>query len=129
MKNLLNEFKAFAMKGSVIDLAVGIIIGTAFGKIVSSLVSDIIMPPIGFVIGGYDFKNYKFTLPAVLGREPVDIKYGLFLNNAIDFTIIALSVFALIKLVNRLRKQEQAKPKVSPEAALLTEIRDLLKSK
>jgi large conductance mechanosensitive channel len=117
------------MKGNVIDLAVGIIIGSAFGKIVSSLVSDIIMPPIGFVLGGYDFKNYKLSLPSVLGRETVDIKYGLFLNNMIDFIIIAISVFLLIKIINRLKRQEQAKPKSTAEVLLLTEIRDLLKQK
>jgi large conductance mechanosensitive channel len=129
MKNFINEFKSFAMKGNVIDLAVGIIIGSAFGKIVSSLVSDIIMPPIGFVLGGYDFKNYKLSLPSVLGRETVDIKYGLFLNNMIDFIIIAISVFLLIKIINRLKRQEQAKPKSTAEVLLLTEIRDLLKQK
>lgn len=128
MKSLLNEFKAFAMRGNVVDLAVGIIIGAAFGKIVTSLVNDIIMPPIGFILGGYDFKNYKFSLPAILGREAVEIKYGMFLNNVIDFMIVAFSVFLLIKLNNKLKSKEE-KPKTPADVVLLTEIRDILKEK
>jgi large conductance mechanosensitive channel len=86
------------------------------------------MPPIGFVLGGYDFKNYKFSLPAVLGREAVDIKYGAFLNNVIDFLIVAFTVFLVIKLNNRLKNKEE-KPKTPADVVLLTEIRDLLKQK
>lgn len=125
------EFKKFALRGNVVDLAVGIIIGTAFGKIVSSLVSDVIMPPIGLILGGVDFSNFAIVLKSAEGENPpVLLTYGKFLNNVVDFLIIAFSVFLLIKGINSLKSKEQEKPKVSEpsiEAKLLTEIRDLLK--
>ncbi|MCS7052903.1 MAG: large-conductance mechanosensitive channel protein MscL [Ignavibacterium sp.] len=125
------EFKKFALRGNVVDLAVGIIIGTAFGKIVSSLVSDVIMPPIGLILGGVDFSNFAIVLKSAEGENPpVLLSYGKFLNNVVDFLIIAFSVFLLIKGINSLKSKEQEKPKISEpsiEVKLLTEIRDLLK--
>ena len=123
---LVQEFKTFAMKGNVVDMAVGIIIGAAFGKIVSSLVSDVIMPPIGLLLGGIDFSNLSITL-----AEGVTIKYGLFVNTEIDFIIVAFAIFMMIKGINALRKKEEAKPAAPPvpseEVVLLSQIRDLLK--
>ncbi len=132
MKNikLVQEFKTFSMRGSVVDLAVGIIIGSAFGKIVSSLVADILMPPIGFMLGGYDFRNIIVKLPAILGKQAVEIRLGLFLNNVVDFLIVAFAVFLLVKLMNKMRLHEEIKTvknEPSKEVVLLTEIRDLLK--
>lgn len=134
---LLDEFKAFALKGSVIDLAVGVIVGAAFGKIVTSLTSDIIMPPIGWLIGGIDFTNLKIALPQIMGdsKEIVYIKYGQFIQTTIDFLIIAGAIFFAVKFMNRLRRKEDEKvtppAEVTPtkEEILLTEIRDLLKNK
>jgi len=127
-----DEFKKFAMRGNVIDLAVGIIVGSAFGKIVSSLVADIIMPPIGLLLGGVDFSNFVITLKHAEGDQPaVLLRYGLFINTLIDFIIIAFAIFTLIKGINSLKKKEEEKPAVAPEPSaeikLLTEIRDLLK--
>lgn len=129
MKNLLNEFKAFAMKGNVIDLAVGVVIGTAFGKIVSSLVTDIIMPPIGAITGGIDFSDKVLTLKkATEATSAVTLNYGMFLNNIISFVIVAFAIFMVIKQLNRFKKKEEAKPASTPEdIVLLREIRDLLK--
>ena len=129
---MIKEFKDFAMKGNVIDMAVGIIIGAAFGKIVSSLVTDILMPPLGFLMGGMDFSNLAITLKeAVLDKPAVKIGYGLFLNNLISFVIVAFSVFLLIKGLSAFKKKEEAKlhapPAPSEEEVLLTEIRDILK--
>ena len=138
----LSEFKKFAMRGNVVDMAVGIIIGAAFGKIVSSLVSDVIMPPIGVLLGGVDFSDLAFTLKRAVGDEPaVVIGYGKFIQTVIDFIIIAFSVFALVKFVNVLRNKtdkakaeaEEAAPAVEPEPTkeerLLPELRVLLKEK
>lgn len=120
------DFKAFAIKGNVIDLAVGVIIGNAFGKIVSSLVSDVIMPPLGLVIGGVDFSKLAITLKdPLLGHEPVILRYGMFLQNVFDFMIIAFAIFAFVSLVNRFRAQTP--PPTPKQEILLTEIRDLLK--
>ncbi len=123
---LVQEFKTFAMKGNVVDMAVGIIIGAAFGKIVSSLVSDVIMPPIGLLLGGIDFSNLSVSL-----ADGVTIKYGLFINTVIDFIIVAFAIFIMIKGMNSLKKREEAKPAVPPapreEVVLLSQIRDLLK--
>lgn len=134
--SLLNEFKEFAVKGNVIDMAVGIIIGAAFGKVVSSVVSDVIMPPIGLIIGGMDFSKLAITLQAAgAGKEAVLLSYGRFLQTAIDFTIIAFAIFMMIKGINALKRQEAAQPAPAEEPAptkeelLLTEIRDLLKQK
>jgi len=135
--SLVNEFKQFAMKGNVVDLAVGIIIGAAFGKIVSSVVNDIIMPPIGALIGGVDFTDLKFTIKAASNDDAgnavaaVTLNYGNFVQTTIDFLIIAFAVFMIIKAINRMKKKEEAAPssplKPSNEEILLTEIRDLLK--
>lgn len=129
---MLQEFKAFAMRGNVVDMAVGIIIGGAFGKIVSSFVSDVIMPPIGVLLGGVDFSELSFTLrEASEGVEAVTLKYGAFINTIIDFIIIAFAIFMAIKAMNSLKKKEEEKPAAPAEppadVKLLTEIRDLLK--
>lgn len=127
----INEFKKFAMKGNVVDLAVGVVIGTAFGKIVSSFVSDIIMPPIGVLTGGVDFSDLSITLKkASADAVAVTMNYGMFLNTVIDFLIISFSIFIVIKQLNRFKKKEEKKPLATPEdVKLLTEIRDLLKEK
>jgi large conductance mechanosensitive channel len=129
---LVDEFKSFAMKGNVVDLAVGIIIGAAFGKIVSSLVSDIIMPPLGLIIGGVNFTDLKLVLKAATASNPaVTWNYGSFLQVCFDFLIVAFSVFIVIKAMNAAKKKEEAKPTTPPgpsyEESLLSEIRDLLK--
>jgi large conductance mechanosensitive channel len=130
---IVDEFKQFAVKGNVVDMAVGVIIGAAFGKIVSSLVADVVMPPLGVLIGGIDFSHFQLVLrEAVAPDQPaVTLKYGVFLQAIFDFTIVAIAVFALIKLINTLRRKEEAKPAAPPEPPkqelLLTEIRDLLK--
>ena len=134
MKQLLAEFKKFSMRGNVIDLAVGVIIGSAFGKIVSSLVNDIIMPFIGIVSGGINFSNLSLTLaPAKGGREAVLLHYGMFIQNVIDFFIIAISIFLFIKILNRLQRKKSDEPDDVPALTkaeeLLQEIRDLLKEK
>ncbi len=120
---LIQEFKTFAMKGNVVDMAVGIIIGASFGKIITSLVADVIMPPIGLLVGGIDFSRLAIDL----GRGVV-VKYGLFVNTVIDFTIVAFAIFMMIKALNALRKKEvPAPPAPKEEIILLTQIRDLLK--
>lgn len=137
MGKILNEFKAFAVKGNAVDMAVGVIIGGAFGKIVSSIVNDIIMPPIGWLIGGVNFSDLKFELPTVkIGDETMQaatINYGNFLQTCLDFFIVAFCIFLLIKLVNKFAKKKEEEPKPEPkptaEEKLLTEIRDLLKNK
>lgn len=141
MGKFINEFKELAVKGNAVDMAVGVIIGGAFGKIISSIVNDIIMPPIGWLIGGVKFTDLKCTLPQLdLGVEkldPVTINYGNFLQTTFDFIIIAFCVFLLVKGINRLaQKKKEEAPKVEPktpepsaEEKLLTEIRDLLKNK
>ena len=132
--SMLKEFKDFAVKGNVVDMAVGLIIGAAFGKIVTALVSGVIMPPIGVLLGGVDFSDLALVVKAAAGNAPaVVISYGAFIQTVIDFTIIAFAIFVVIKAINSLKKKEQAVPKAppapSPEELLLTEIRDILKSK
>ena len=126
---MLKEFKKFAMKGNVLDMAVGVVIGGAFGKIVTSLVSDIIMPPIGFMTGGMDFSKLAITLKkATETTEAVNLNYGAFINNILDFVIISFSIFIIIKQINKFKKKEESKPKETPEdIKLLREIRDSLK--
>jgi len=123
---IVQEFKTFAMKGNVVDMAVGIIIGAAFGKIVSSLVADVMMPPIGLLLGGIDFSNLSVSLAG-----GVTIRYGLFINTVIDFIIVAFAIFLMIKGINSLKRREEAKPSAPPvpseEVVLLSQIRDLLK--
>lgn len=130
--SILSEFKAFAMRGNVMDLAIGVVIGAAFGKIVSSLVDQVIMPPIGLLIGGVDFSAYKWILKAAGpdGKGEVALQFGAFFNTIIQFAIVALAIFLVIKLMNRLIKQEEAAPAPPPaDVVLLTEIRDLLRAK
>jgi len=129
---MLDEFKAFAMKGNVVDMAVGIIIGAAFGKIVASIVNDVIMPPIGLLVGGVNFTDLKIILKAAVGENPaVTLNYGNFLQVVFDFLIVAFAVFMVIKAMNSAKKKEEAAPAPPPaptkEETLLTEIRDLLK--
>lgn len=125
----LSEFKAFAMRGNVVDLAVGVVIGGAFGKIVGSLVDQVIMPPIGYLTGGVDFSTWMIPLRAAAEGQPeVAIKIGAFLNTVIQFLIVAISIFLLVKAMNTMKKKEEAAPaKPSAEVVLLTEIRDALK--
>jgi len=129
--SFFKEFRDFAMRGNVVDLAVGVIIGAAFGKIVSSLVANIIMPPLGLLIGGVDFKQFKWILkPAEGATPPVVMEYGVFIQTVFDFVIVAFAIFIAIKLMNKLhKKKEVEKPAAKPsnEEVLLTEIRDLLK--
>jgi large conductance mechanosensitive channel len=132
IKGFLNEFKTFAVKGNVIDLAIGVIIGTAFGKIVSSLVSDIIMPPLGYITGGMDFSKFKIVLKKMTEETPeVAITYGQFLNNVLNFLIVAFCIFLIIKQINRFKSPEESPkdkaPKTPEDILLLREIRDLLK--
>jgi len=106
--SIVKEFKEFAIKGNAVDMAVGIIIGAAFGKIISSMVTDVIMPPIGLLIGGVDFKNLKLLLKAAtIDRPEVTLNYGLFINNVIDFLIVAFAIFLVVKGINTLKKREQ----------------------
>jgi len=130
--SIFKEFKEFAMRGNVVDMAVGIIIGAAFGRIVSSLVNDVIMPPIGLMLGGIDFNSFMVTLKAASGNAPaVAIRYGTFVNVLVDFIIVAFVLFMIIKLMNTVRTKKEAAPpgppKPSNEETLLAEIRDLLK--
>lgn len=140
---MFKEFREFAIKGNVVDLAVGVIIGGAFGTIVTSLVNDVVMPPIGLLLGGVDFKDFFVVLrdgttapppyasvPAAKLAGAVTLNYGLFLNAVINFLIVAWAVFLLVRAINRLRRQEAAAPAPPPaQEVLLTEIRDLLKAR
>lgn len=133
--SIVKEFRDFAVKGNVADMAIGIIIGGAFGKIVSSLVSDILMPPLGIVIGGVNFSGLKLTLKeAIEGHEAVTLNYGVFVQAIFDFTIVAFAMFMIVKAMNKLKekqKQEEVAAAVTAPPAqevLLTEIRDILKS-
>ncbi len=131
--SLVSEFKSFIARGNVVDLAVGVIIGGAFGKIVSSLVNDVLMPPIGLALGGVNFTELSFQLKEAAGEAAaVEIKYGTFLQAVIDFLIIALVIFMVLKGYNRLKAKPEAPvedpaPEPSAEERLLTEIRDLLR--
>jgi len=137
---VLKEFKEFAMRGNVIDLAVGVIIGAAFGKIVSSLVNDIIMPPIGLILGSVDFSNlflnlhgsYNTVKEAEAAGAPI-VKYGIFINNVIDFLIVAFVIFVMVRTINQLKRKQEAAPATPPAPTttekLLTEIRDTLKAR
>ncbi|MWV11817.1 large-conductance mechanosensitive channel protein MscL [Pseudomonas sp. R-28-1W-6] len=131
--SIVSEFKAFAMKGNVVDMAVGIIIGAAFGKIVTSFVGDVIMPPIGLLIGGVDFTDLAITLKAAEGDLPaVVLSYGKFIQTILDFIIVAFAIFMGVKAINKLKREEAAAPEAPPaptkEQELLGEIRDLLKA-
>lgn len=130
---MMSEFKSFAMRGNVVDMAVGIVIGGAFGKIVSSFVSDVLMPPIGLMMGGVDFAELSFVLKAATEEAAaVTINYGSFIQTVVDFVIIAFAIFMVVKGMNNMKKKEEAAPaeppKPSAEVELLTEIRDSLKN-
>lgn len=132
---IVKEFKEFISKGNVVDLAVGVIVGAAFGKIISSLVDDVLMPPIGYLLGGVDFSDKKLVLvtaDAINKVEEVAIRYGNFINTVIQFLIVSMCIFAVIKAINTLKRKEEAAPAApappSAEETLLAEIRDLLKS-
>lgn len=141
MGKFLADFKEFALKGNVIDMAVGVIVGGAFGKIVSSLVNDIIMPVVSLATGGAGYKNLKYVIteaaPAAQGKaavEEVAVNYGLFIQNIVDFFIIAISIFVALRIAMKLKKKEaepepQPAPEPSKEEILLTQIRDILKNK
>jgi large conductance mechanosensitive channel len=138
---MLQEFKKFAMRGNVVDMAVGIIIGAAFGKIITSFVNDVLMPPIGLLMGNVDFSNlfvslsegsYASVAAAEEAGAPI-IKYGVFINTVLDFVIVAFAIFLAIRAMNKLKKAEEEKPAAPPapsaEETLLTEIRDVLKAR
>ena len=132
--SMMSEFKDFAMKGNVVDMAVGIVIGGAFGKIVSSFVADVLMPPIGLLLGNVDFSDLAVSLSAASeGAEAVLIRYGAFIQTVVDFIIIAFAIFMVVKAMNSMKKKEEAAPAAPPapgkEEVLLTEIRDALRSK
>ena len=132
--SMMQEFKTFAMRGNVVDMAVGIIIGGAFGKIISSFVADVIMPPIGLLIGGVNFTNLAITLKEAVGESAaVTINYGQFFQTVFDFLIIAFAIFMAIRAMNSLKKKEEEAPEAPPEPTkeeiLLTEIRDALQQK
>jgi len=129
---MFKEFKEFAMRGSVVDMAIGIVIGAAFGKIIASFVTDILMPPIGLLLGGVDFSDIIYVLKEAVGETPaVTMNIGVFINVVIEFIIIAFAIFMVIKGMNSMKKKEEAKPaappKPSEEVTLLKEIRDSLK--
>lgn len=136
---MLKEFREFAMRGNVVDLAVGVVIGAAFGKIVASLVNDVIMPVVGWMIGGVNFSDLAITLkeasvdPAGAEAAAVVIRYGTFLQTVVDFTIIAFAIFVAVKVINALKRKQEAVPAApaepSDEVRLLTEIRDALRSR
>jgi len=135
--SMMKEFKEFAMRGSVVDLAVGVVIGAAFGKIVSSMVADLIMPIIGLLVGGMDFSDLALTLKPAVGDQPaVLFAYGSFVQAVFNFVIIAFAIFAVVRGINRMKRKEEAKPSAPPtppepsaEQKLLVEIRDLLKQR
>ncbi|WP_445937984.1 large-conductance mechanosensitive channel protein MscL [Pseudomonas sp.] len=131
--SIISEFKAFAVKGNVVDMAVGIIIGAAFGKIVSSFVGDVVMPPLGMLIGGVDFSDLAIVLKAAEGDiAAVTVGYGKFIQTVLDFLIVAFAIFMGIKVLNKLKREEEAAPEApaapTKEQELLSEIRDLLKT-
>jgi large conductance mechanosensitive channel len=128
---LLDEFKKFAMRGSVVDLAVGVVIGGAFGKIVTSFVNDVLMPPLGVLLGGVSFSGLAVTLKAAEGEAPAVLwKYGAFAQSIVDFAIIAFAIFLVVKAMNSMQKKQEAAPAAPPpEVTLLTEIRDSLRSR
>ena len=132
--SMFKEFRDFALRGNVVDLAVGVVIGAAFGKIVSSLVADVIMPPLGVLLGGVHVEHLRWTLKAAAGEQAaVTVNYGTFLQTCIDFTLVAAAIFMLVKGINSLKRAEAAAPPPpaapSAQEVLLTEIRDLLKDR
>jgi large conductance mechanosensitive channel len=128
---MVKEFKEFAMKGNMMDMAVGIIIGAAFGKIVSSVVADVLMPPLGLLLGGVNFASLKLTLKEAVGdTAAVTLNYGAFLQTVVDFVIVAFAIFLMIRGINSMRKKQEEAPAPPPnQEVLLAEIRDLLKNR
>jgi large conductance mechanosensitive channel len=129
---MLQEFKAFALRGNVVDMAVGIVVGAAFGRITTSFVNDVLMPPIGLLLGGADFSDLSLTLKAKTETaEAVSLNYGVFVNTVLDFVIVAFAIFLVVKVMNTLEKKEAAPPPPAPskEEVLLTEIRDALRQR
>lgn len=131
---MVKEFREFAVKGNMVDMAVGIIIGAAFGKLVTSFVNDVIMPPVGQLIGGVNFTGLKLTIGSPIeGRDPVTINYGAFIQNVVDFLIVAWAIFMVVKFINMMRRKDAEVPPAPPaptrEEVLLTEIRDALRSR
>jgi large conductance mechanosensitive channel len=131
--SIVKEFREFAIKGNVVDMAVGVIIGAAFGKIVSSFVADVVTPPLGLLMGGTNFSNLTYVLKEAAGEAPaVTIKYGVFIQSVFDFLLVAIAIFSVIKAINRMKRKEEAAPpppaEPSAEEKLLGEIRDVLKS-
>ena len=128
---LLDDFKKFAMRGNVVDLAVGVVIGAAFGKIVTSFVNDVLMPPLGMLLGGVNFSNLAITLKAAEGDVPAVLwRYGAFIQTIVDFAIIAFAIFLVVKAMTALQKKQEAAPAPpAPEVVLLTEIRDSLRNR
>jgi large conductance mechanosensitive channel len=131
---MMQEFKEFAMRGNMVDMAVGIVVGAAFGSVVSSFVEQVLTPPLGLLIGGVDFRDLAVTLRAATPEEPaVTLGYGVFLQSLFDFIIIAFAIFLVIKVINRLKRKQEEQPAEPPKAPqeqiLLTEIRDLLKAR
>lgn len=131
---MMKEFKEFAVRGNVVDMAVGIIIGAAFGKIVASLVADVMMPPIGVIVGGIDFSRLALTIKEATGATPaVVIGYGKFIQSVVDFAIVAFAIFMLVKGINSLKREKEETPEAAPvpsaQEILLTQIRDLLKAR
>lgn len=132
--SMIKEFRDFAVKGNMVDMAVGIIIGAAFGKLISSLVNDVVMPPLGQLIGGVNFTELKLVIGSPIeGKAPVTVNYGVFLQTAFDFLIVAFVIFMVVKGINAMKRKEAAAPAAPPaptkDQILLTEIRDLLKSR
>lgn len=131
--SVFSEFKEFAVRGNVIDLAIGVIIGAAFGKIITSLVENVIMPPIGVLLGGMDFSDLAYQLGVDSKGKPVLLQYGVFLNSIVNFVIVAAAIFATVKAINRMRRKEEIAPSAPPaptkEESLLAEIRDLLQAR
>lgn len=136
-KGLIAEFKEFIARGNVVDMAVGLVVGAAFTAVVNSLVQSILSPIVGYLIGGLDFSGFVVTLPEVMGKSAVDIPVGAFINSVVSFLITAVAIFAMIKIINKLKRKqeeteeeaEEAEEELAPELQLLTEIRDLLKGK
>ncbi len=131
--SIVKEFREFAVKGNVVDMAVGVIIGAAFGKIVSSFVADVVTPPLGLLMGGTNFSNLSYVLKEAAGGAPaVTIKYGVFIQSVFDFLLVAIAIFSVIKAINRMKRKEEAAPpppaEPSAEEKLLSEIRDVLKN-
>lgn len=127
---LLDEFKKFAMRGNVVDLAIAVVIGAAFGKVVASFVDDVLMPPIGLLLGGVDFTNLAVVLKAAVGDQPAVLwRYGAFIQTLVDFAIIAFAIFLVVKALNALQRRQEAAAPPSAEVTLLTEIRDTLRSR